>query len=114
MEFYNPSQTATIEGRIPTKEDNFSEDRYYSNIENVFVRFDPLEKFIQVTFPCESEVVLKYSYDSLNELAKSNVTILDFIRNADNVEEVLESPTYRCVRFSTEKDIFIKYKENLQ
>jgi len=111
MVFNNPAG-ATIEGRIPRKEDNFSEDRYYSTIERVFVRFDPYKDYIQVTFPCESGILLKYSYEKLNEIAKNEVTLIDLIKNANDVEEVSTTPIYGSLKFSEEKEVYVVFNEH--
>ena len=114
MKFRNPRATKTIEGRLPKKEDNFSDDRFYcDNIQNVFVRFDPYPDYIRVTFPSSSDTELKILYPDMERLAaKNDVIILDLLQAADNIEEVIETPKPGYSYFSDDLCYFIKYKKD--
>ena len=113
MKFRNPRADKIIEGRLPTKEDNFSEDRYYvDDIENVFVRFDPYEDYIRILFPCVSEIVFKIKNDVLAELAKKDVTLIELISACYNVEEVTTEPLYGLCPVSSDNNpqIYVRLK----
>ncbi|MBR6253506.1 MAG: hypothetical protein IKR04_06705 [Clostridia bacterium] len=112
MKFRNPRATMTIEGRLPTKEDNFSEDRFYcDDIQNIFVRFDPYKDYIRVIFPGVFETELKIKYPIMEELAKTDATILDIIKAAYNVEHVTTVPTYGYSFFGEGLNYYIKFKD---
>ena len=112
MKFRNPRATKFIEGRLPRKEDNFTDDRFYcEDIENVFIRFDPYPDYIRVIFPSISDVELKIKYTVMDELAKTDPKILDLIKAAYNVEDVTTTPTYGYSHFSDDFNYYIKYKK---
>jgi len=115
MKFRNPAGTKTIEGRLPRPDEGFSEDRYYCDeIEKVFVRFDPYKDYIRVIFPCINEIELKIRIKDLEELAKKDVTILDLLKAAYNVEDVITKPAFDYIQFDEEFPYFIKFKKGLE
>ena len=114
MKFRNPAATKIIEGRLPKANENFSDDRYYCDeIEGVFVRFDPYADHIRVLFPCVNEIALKIKIEDMEELAKKDVTILDLLKAAYNVEDVVTEPNYDYIPFDEELNYYIKFKKGL-
>lgn len=110
MKFNNPAGQV-IEGRLPTQEDNFYEDRYYSTVENVFIRFDPQKEYVKVIMPFISEFVLKITYEAMNELAKKNATLIDIISADNNVVDISKEPKYGYYIFSEDPDYFVLLKK---
>ena len=114
MKFRNPRGDKVIEGRLPTKEENFSDDRYYvDDIENVFVRFDPYNDYVRVLFPCLCEIVFKITPKALDELSKKeDVTLIDLISACYNVEEVSTKPSFGFLPLSYDGDpeIYVRMK----
>jgi hypothetical protein len=111
MWFRNPEQTMIIEGRLPRKDEHFSEDRFYTDIQNVFVRFDPYEDYIRVTFPGISSIELKLTYNAMNELAKRDASILDLIISAYNVDSISKTPKIGYHLFSELYVLFIRFND---
>ena len=109
MKFRNPRADRVIEGRLPKPEDNFYDDRYYTdNIDNVFVRYDPHPDFLKIIFPCSSEIVFKIEYSVMEELAKKDVSLKELISACYNVADVSDKPKYGYVAFSSDiDDLFI-------
>jgi len=110
MKFHNP-RGKFMEGRLPTKEDNFSEDRYYSDIDNVFVRFDPYKDHIKVIFPSINEIGLIYDISVMEELAKKDLSLYEFVSYANNIESVSRDYQQGYIPFSDDFDWFIKLKK---
>ena len=113
MKFRNPRATMVIEGRLPTKEDNFSEDRFYcDSIQNIFVRFDPYKDYIRVTFPSVFDNELRIRYSVMEKLAKTDATILDLFKAAYNVVDVTTTPTYGYYFFGEGLNFYMKFYDD--
>ncbi len=109
MKFRNPRGDKQIIGRLPQKEENFSEDRYYTDIENVFVRFDPYKNYIRILLPSVSEIEFKIKIDKMEELAEKDPSLLDIIFACYNVKGIFKDPTQGTIPLELAKDCwFIK------
>ncbi len=112
MKFSNPRGDQTICSRLPKKEDNFSEDRYYTDIENVFVRFDPYKDYIQILFPSISEIEFRIKYDKMEELAKKNPSLLDLVFACYNVKAISKEPSLGTIPLELEKEYWFISLDN--
>ena len=112
MKFRNPRGDQIIEGRVPKKEDNFSEDRYYTDIENVFVRFDPYKDYIRIIFPSFSEIEFKIREAELEKLAKKDSSILDIIFACYNVREISKEPFIGTIPFEIDNECWFIRLDN--
>ena len=110
MKFRNP-QGVTIESRLPKEDENFYEDRYYTDVENVFIRIDPHLSYLLVSFPSISDYVLVFDVETMSKLAMRDVTILELLKASKNIESVLDHYEMGYSRFSDDFNYYIKLKK---